>query len=77
MHSLVKEKSKVHSHENFIVCAFSRRFKLKALYGFAGGFYLYSIFALVFWETRRSDFAVSMSHHVVSLTLIAMSYLAK
>ncbi|KAG0579800.1 hypothetical protein KC19_4G124100 [Ceratodon purpureus] len=51
--------------------------KLKGLYGFAGGFYLYSIFALLFWETRRSDFGVSMSHHVATLILIVFSYLAK
>lgn len=51
--------------------------KLKGLYGFAGGFYLYSIFALLFWETRRSDFGVSMSHHVATLMLIVFSYLAK
>jgi hypothetical protein len=37
---------------------------------------LYSIFAVIFWETRRSDFVVSMTHHVTSLTLIVVSYLA-
>ncbi|GKB20649.1 LAG1 longevity assurance homolog 3-like protein [Tanacetum coccineum] len=30
--------------------------KLKGLYMYTGGFYRYSIFALIFWETRRSDF---------------------
>jgi hypothetical protein len=53
------------------------RLKLKVLYGFAGGFYSYSIFALIFWETRRSDFGVSMSHHIVSVFLIVFSYLAR
>ncbi|KAG0629928.1 hypothetical protein M758_1G140100 [Ceratodon purpureus] len=53
------------------------KLKLKFLYGFAGGFYVYSIFALMFWETRRSDFVVSMSHHVTSLMLIVFSYVAK
>ncbi|KAF3623114.1 ASC1-like protein [Capsicum annuum] len=48
--------------------------KLKALYMYAGGFYAYSIFALIFWETRRSDFGVSMSHHVATAILIALSY---
>ncbi|KAL3699577.1 hypothetical protein R1sor_017599 [Riccia sorocarpa] len=48
--------------------------KLKLLYMSAGGFYIYSIFALVFWETRRKDFGVSMSHHVVTLALIIVSY---
>uniref|UniRef100_A0A7I4DVY1 TLC domain-containing protein n=1 Tax=Physcomitrium patens TaxID=3218 RepID=A0A7I4DVY1_PHYPA len=53
------------------------RQKLKFLYGFAGGFYTYSIFALLFWETRRSDFGISMSHHIATLMLIVFSYLAK
>ncbi|CAM6040363.1 unnamed protein product [Sphagnum compactum] len=53
------------------------RLKLKVLYGFAGGFYSYSIFALIFWETRRSDFGVSMSHHIAAVFLIVFSYLAR
>ncbi|KAI5678773.1 hypothetical protein M9H77_09723 [Catharanthus roseus] len=48
--------------------------KLKALYMYAGGFYTYSIFALIFWETRRSDFGVSMGHHVATAILIVLSY---
>ncbi|CAN0846512.1 Ceramide synthase LOH2 [Linum grandiflorum] len=38
------------------------------------GFYLYSIPALVLWETRRKDFAVMMSHHVITVALIGVSY---
>ncbi|CAH9096478.1 unnamed protein product [Cuscuta epithymum] len=49
--------------------------KLKALYMYAGGFYTYSIFALIFWETRRADFGVSMSHHVATAILIVLSYI--
>ncbi|XP_009617339.1 ASC1-like protein isoform X1 [Nicotiana tomentosiformis] len=49
--------------------------KLKALYMYAGGFYAYSLFALIFWETRRSDFGVSMSHHVATAVLIVLSYI--
>lgn len=41
---------------------------------YAAGFYTYSIFALVFWETRRSDFLVSMAHHVATIILLVMSY---
>ncbi|GJN21442.1 hypothetical protein PR202_gb08914 [Eleusine coracana subsp. coracana] len=48
--------------------------KLKAVYMYAAGFYTYSIFALMFWETRRSDFGVSMSHHVATVVLIVLSY---
>ncbi|OVA12524.1 TRAM/LAG1/CLN8 homology domain [Macleaya cordata] len=51
------------------------KMKLKGLYMFAGGFYTYSIFALIFWETRRSDFGVSMGHHVATLILIVLSYI--
>ncbi|PIN12751.1 Protein transporter of the TRAM (translocating chain-associating membrane) superfamily [Handroanthus impetiginosus] len=50
------------------------KLKLKALYMFDGGFYTYSIFALIFWETRRSDFGVSMCHHVATFILIVLSY---
>jgi len=42
---------------------------------YGAGFYSYSIFALIFWETRRSDFGISMTHHVVSLSLIVLSYI--
>ncbi|KAK3442848.1 hypothetical protein EUGRSUZ_B03093 [Eucalyptus grandis] len=51
------------------------KLKLKAVYMYAAGFYTYSIFALVFWETRRSDFGVSMSHHVATVILIVLSYI--
>ncbi|KAL2649710.1 hypothetical protein R1flu_017838 [Riccia fluitans] len=53
------------------------KLKLKLLYGFEGGFYAYSIFALIWWETRRKDFGVSMSHHVATEALIVFSYLAR
>ncbi|XP_057542655.1 ceramide synthase 1 LOH3-like [Amaranthus tricolor] len=51
------------------------KMKLKGLYMYAAGFYTYSIFALIFWETRRSDFGVSMGHHVATFILIVLSYL--
>ncbi|WOK94120.1 ASC1-like protein 1 [Canna indica] len=51
------------------------KLKLKAVYMYAAGFYTYSIFALMFWETRRSDFGVSMSHHVATVILIVLSYI--
>ncbi|XP_047323465.1 ASC1-like protein [Impatiens glandulifera] len=53
------------------------KLKLKGLYMYAAGFYTYSIFALVFWETRRSDFGVSMGHHVATVILIALSYILR
>ncbi|KAK4597377.1 hypothetical protein RGQ29_015071 [Quercus rubra] len=51
------------------------KLKLKVLYMFAAGFYTYSIFALIFWETRRSDFGVSMGHHFATLILIVLSFI--
>ncbi|KAH7569922.1 hypothetical protein JRO89_XS05G0018800 [Xanthoceras sorbifolium] len=53
------------------------KMKLKRLYMYTGGFYTYSIFALMFWETRRSDFGVSMGHHVATLGLIVLSYISR
>ncbi|KAL5815717.1 hypothetical protein ACOSQ4_026358 [Xanthoceras sorbifolium] len=51
------------------------KLKLKGLYMYIAGFYSYSIFALLFWETRRSDFGVSMSHHIATVILVVMSYI--
>lgn len=51
------------------------KLKLKAVYMYAAGFYTYSIFALLFWETRRSDFGVSLSHHIATAFLIMLSYI--
>ncbi|XP_058744479.1 ASC1-like protein isoform X2 [Vicia villosa] len=51
------------------------KLKLKGLYMYGAGFYSYSILALIFWETRRSDFGISMTHHVASLSLIVLSYI--
>ncbi|XP_027126238.1 ASC1-like protein 1 [Coffea eugenioides] len=51
------------------------KFKLKLLYMYSGGFYIYAIVALLFWDTKRSDFWASMIHHVASVLLIAVSYI--
>lgn len=51
------------------------KLKLKLLYMYAGGFYLYSIFATLYWETRRSDFAAQIIHHVTTVSLIVLSYI--
>ncbi|KAL7156810.1 hypothetical protein ABFS83_02G034200 [Erythranthe nasuta] len=50
---------------------------LKLIYMCQCGFYIYIIFALVAWETRRKDFSVMMSHHVVTVILISYSYIAR
>lgn len=51
------------------------KLKLKGLYMYATGFYTYSILALIFWETRRSDYVASMAHHIASVILLVMSYI--
>ncbi|XP_031384134.1 LAG1 longevity assurance homolog 2 [Punica granatum] len=50
---------------------------LKLFYMCQCGFYVYSIAALLLWETRRKDHAVMMSHHVVTVILIGYSYLTR
>ncbi|KAM1106322.1 hypothetical protein ACFX13_003260 [Malus domestica] len=48
---------------------------LKLFYMCQLGFYSYSIAALLTWETRRKDFSVMMSHHVITVLLIGISYI--
>lgn len=50
-------------------------FSLKLFYMCQCGFYIYSIAALLTWETRRKDFAIMMSHHVITSILIGYSFL--
>lgn len=47
---------------------------VKLIYMCQCGFYIYSIAALLTWETRRKDFSVMMSHHIVTVILISYSY---
>ncbi|KAJ4886915.1 LAG1 longevity assurance-like protein 2 [Raphanus sativus] len=48
---------------------------IKLYYMCQCGFYVYGVAALLAWETRRKDFAVMMSHHVITIILISYSYL--
>ncbi|KAI4295651.1 hypothetical protein L6164_035672 [Bauhinia variegata] len=48
---------------------------LKIYYMCQCGFYIYSIAALLTWETRRKDFSVMMSHHIITVVLIGWSYI--
>ncbi|PHT53706.1 hypothetical protein CQW23_08168 [Capsicum baccatum] len=48
---------------------------IKLIYMCQCGFYLYSIVAFLVWETQRKDFAVMMSHHIVTVILISFSYI--
>lgn len=48
---------------------------IKLFYMCQCGFYLYSIGALLAWETRRKDFSIMFSHHIITSILIGYSYL--
>ncbi|KAJ8628752.1 hypothetical protein MRB53_022075 [Persea americana] len=50
------------------------KFSLKLFYMCQCGFYMYSIAALLMWETRRKDFSIMMSHHIITTILIGYSY---
>ncbi|KAG8364260.1 hypothetical protein BUALT_Bualt19G0109700 [Buddleja alternifolia] len=50
---------------------------LKLIYMCQCGFYIYSIAALLIWETRRKDFSVMMSHHIVTVMLLSYSYMTR
>lgn len=52
------------------------KFPVMLFYMCQCGFYIYSIAALLMWETRRKDFSVMMSHHVITVILIGYSYLS-
>ncbi|KAG8368374.1 hypothetical protein BUALT_Bualt15G0038900 [Buddleja alternifolia] len=53
------------------------KLSLKLIYMCQCGFYIYSIVALSTWETRRKDFSVMMSHHVVTVIVIGYSYIIR
>ncbi|KAJ7528595.1 hypothetical protein O6H91_15G009500 [Diphasiastrum complanatum] len=53
----------------------SIKFQLKVFYTFQCGFYIYSVAALLVWETRRKDFNVMLTHHILTIGLIAFSYI--
>lgn len=53
------------------------KFPLKLFFMCQCGFYIYSIAALLMWETRRKDFTIMMSHHVITVFLIGYSYITR
>ena len=56
-------------------CKFTSDVKL--YYVLELGYYLQGVVSLLFWETRRKDFAVMMSHHIVTIVLITFSHWAR
>lgn len=53
------------------------KYSLKLYYMSQCGFYIYSIAALLLWETRRKDFSIMMSHHIITTILIGFSYITR
>lgn len=55
----------------------NQRLKLsvKAIYLMELSFYTYCVPALFLWEIRRKDFGIMLTHHLVTITLIGMSYI--
>ncbi|KFK39245.1 hypothetical protein AALP_AA3G219300 [Arabis alpina] len=51
------------------------KLSVKLYYMAQCGFYVFAVAALLAWETRRKDFSVMMSHHVITILLISYSYL--
>ncbi|CAI9101936.1 OLC1v1000104C1 [Oldenlandia corymbosa var. corymbosa] len=41
------------------------------------GLYIYNMIALISWETRRKDFPLMISHHIVAFMLISCSYMTR
>ncbi|GJP55687.1 hypothetical protein CLOM_g14625 [Closterium sp. NIES-68] len=50
------------------------KLKAKVLFGYFAGFYVYSIFAILFWETRRKDWLVHLIHHICCVTMSIVCY---
>lgn len=46
---------------------------MQLLYHLELGFYIASVFMILFWEIRRKDFAAMFSHHIATVILIGAS----
>lgn len=46
---------------------------MQVLYHLELGFYVASVFMILFWEIRRKDFAAMFSHHIATVILISAS----
>jgi hypothetical protein len=46
---------------------------MRLLYNSELAFYFASIFTLIFWEVRRNDFLVMLTHHVITVSLLGAS----
>lgn len=58
-------------------CFLSCRLPMQLLYHMELGFYIASVFMILFWEIRRRDFAAMFSHHIATVILISASLYMK
>jgi ceramide synthetase len=49
-------------------------FDIKLMYFVQCGFYLHSIYATLYMDYKRKDFYAMLIHHVLTMTLIFVSY---
>jgi ceramide synthetase len=49
-------------------------FDIKLIYIIECGFYIHSIYATCYMDHKRKDFFIMIIHHIVTITLIAVSY---
>ena len=49
-------------------------FDIKLMYFVQCGFYLHSIYGTLYMDYKRKDFYVMLLHHVLTMTLIFVSY---
>jgi ceramide synthetase len=49
-------------------------FDIKLMYFVQCGFYLHSMYATLYMDYKRKDFYVMILHHVLTMTLIFVSY---
>ena len=49
-------------------------FDIQLMYFVQCGFYLHSIYATLYMDHKRKDFYVMLLHHVLTMTLIFVSY---
>ena len=50
---------------------------IKVLYFAQCGFYVHSIYATIYMDSKRKDFYAMMLHHVLTIALISLSYVSR
>jgi isoprenylcysteine carboxyl methyltransferase (ICMT) family protein YpbQ len=57
-----------------IPCLLCARYEIGFYYSLQIGWYLHGVYTHFFLDTKKSDFAVMIVHHVVTLTLLYGAY---